>query len=265
MKISVLTASVRPEGLDIVYQCLKKQDFDPKDFEWVIVGNEEVCNFLDSETGDAPGYNLIYEADFRIKVVLERPKREGDFYNLTKSYNDLFKHASGELFVQWTDMTWAPTNVLTDFWKHYEKNPKGCVGGVGDQYEPGILGMGGEPIVNIWKDPRKRLDQGSFYEISPVDFEMCLASLPAEGVYAVGGMEEEFDRGAAIGEKCMCLRMDKLGYKFYLDQSIEYKALKHGRLNGTEEWNKAYEISCDLLAKYLPEINNGERIKLNYL
>ena len=125
--------------------------------------------------------------------------------------------------------------------------------------------MGGEPMVNVWKDPRKRQDFGSFYESEPIDFEMCLASIPIEAMKEVGGFDEDYDKGAAVGEKEVALRIDKAGYKFYLDQSIEYRAVKHPILNGTEEWDKHYAISCALLEKHIHEINNGEMLNLNYL
>ena len=198
-------------------------------------------------------------------MVQERPKRPGDFYNLTKSYNDLFKYADGQLAIMWTDLTWAPSTTLTDLWTHYEKNPRALVGGVGDQFEPGIVGMGGEPTVQVWADPRKRTDLGSFYEISPVDFEMCLASIPIQAVYDVGGFDEAFDLYAALGEKELCQRIDKLNYKFYLDQSLIYKAFKHPRLKGQTEWDKHYFEGCQYMEKCLKEINNGTRLKLNYL
>lgn len=254
MKISVLTASVRPEGLDIVYQCLKKQDFPHDQFEWIVVGNHDL-NMIAS-------FDCFNTAGFPGRYFKERPKKEGDFYNVDKAYNDLYKNASGELAVMWTDLTWAPATVLTDFWTHYQNNPKACVGGIGHQYE--IVEMG-KPQVEVWHDPRARTDFGSFYEIYPIDFEMCLASIPTQAMKDVGGFEEDYDLGAAVGEKEVALRMDKAGYKFYLDQSIEYRAVKHPRLNGKEEWDKHYEVSCALLQHHLYEINQGRRLKLNYL
>lgn len=253
MKISVLTASVRPEGLDIVKKSLDKQDFPKEDFEWIIVGNQNVVDFAQQ-----------YQADYLIKLILERPKREGDFYNLDKAYNDLFEHASGELAIMWTDMTWAPNDVLSNFWNHYQQNPTACVGAVGDQYDPTLIEFG-KPQVVVWKDPRKRLDQGSFYEIYPIDFEMCLASIPVKAVKEAGGFDEKWDEFAALGEKELCLRMEKLGYKFCLDQSIEYRALKHDRLHGKHLWDEKYELGCKYFEKCLQEINNGSRLKLSFL
>ena len=245
MKISVLTASVRPEGLDIVKNCLDKQDFPHDQFEWIIVGNKEVYDYASKwhETGD-----------YWVNVVLERPKKEGDFYNIDKAYNDLFKNASGELAVMWTDLTWASPTVLTDFWTHYQKDPNICVGGVGDQYlEEGEFRI---PKIMVWKDPRSRTDYGSFWEINPIDFEMCLASIPVRAVKEAHGWKEKWDQFAAMGEKELCLRMDKLGYRFFLSNVIEYKAIKHPRIK-PEEWDVRYEAGCEYMRECISNINQG--------
>ncbi|MEK6881160.1 MAG: hypothetical protein AABY22_16185, partial [Nanoarchaeota archaeon] len=112
IKISVLSASVRPDGLDIVKNCLDKQDFLKEEFEWVVVGNKEVCEKMGHQYSSHQILRVVQEKPFRIVVIKEREKREDDFYNIDKAYNDLFKNASGELGVMWTDLTWAPTTVL---------------------------------------------------------------------------------------------------------------------------------------------------------
>ncbi|MEK6880163.1 MAG: hypothetical protein AABY22_11165, partial [Nanoarchaeota archaeon] len=204
IKLSILTASVRPEGLDIVYQCLRKQDFDPKEFEWIIVGNTEVHEYLihqpweDHYVQDGDLFAFTLEGGFQIRALTEPSKRKGDFYNLTKSYNLLFNNANGELAVMWTDLTWAPSDVLSLFWQHYQNNPNICVGAIGHQYEKVEMN---KPQIEIWHDPRARTDYGSFYEISPIDFEMCLASIPVQAVKDVGGWDEHWDMYAATGEK----------------------------------------------------------------
>ena len=236
MKISCITPSVRPEGLEIVKQCLESQDFSREDFEWL------VCSPFEYK-----------KADVWIK---ERPKRKGDFYNLTKSFNDLFQTAKGDLIISIVDLIWFPIDTLTNFWLHYEANPQACISGIGHQYEKVENGI---PEILIWKDPRARLDQGSFYEVFPIDIELCLTSLPRQAICEVGGMDEDYDRVAALGEKDMCLRMEKLDYKFFLDQSIEYRALKHPRLNGEETWNKYYEKGCQMFNEKILGLNNGKR------
>ena len=93
--------------------------------------------------------------------------------------------------------------------------------------------------------------------------ELCVASIPKQAIYDVGGVEEKFDMGAALSEKEMCIRINKAGYSFWLDQSIEYRALKHPRL--TPEWDEKYKIACAMYENYLHDILNGTRLKLDYL
>lgn len=244
MKISVVTPSVRPEGLKIVEASLQNQSYGwgkySGEVEWLVVSPfrpEVSCNWIP-----------------------EPDKKEGDMYGLNKAWNAAFKQASGELIVSFVDMTWAPPDALQQFWDHYEANPKGLVGGVGNQYAEVI---DGKPEIMIWKDPRMRDDLGSFYEISPIDLEFCLTSVPKQAIIDIGGWDEEWDKYAALSEKEACLRMDRLGYKFYLDQSIEYRALTHPRL--TTNWEERYQAGCDFMGKCIHEINEGRRLKLDFI
>lgn len=232
VKISVITPSVRKDGLDIVKKSLDNQTF--RDFEWIVVSPFEYKN-----------------CDLWIP---DPPKNEGDMYNLNKAWNAAFKQAQGKLFVSFVDMTWAPPDALQQFWDHYEANPQGLIGGVGNQYEEVI---DDKPEILIWKDPRMRMDQGSFYEINPIDLEFCLTSVPKQAILDCGGLDEEFDKVAALSEKDMCLRLDKLGYRFYLDQSIEYRALKHPRL--TADWEERYQAGVKMFQEKLHNLNNGIR------
>ena len=249
MKITVMTPSVRPEGLEIVRQSLEKQDFPKEDFEWVVCTPAPFPPIFDT---------VSMAGGVRSRWIEERPKREGDFYNLTKAFNDVFKNAEGELCIMAVDLIWFPADTLTNFWNHYEENKRACVGAIGHQYDPESVEMG-KPQVMIWKDPRARLDQGSFYEIYPIDFEMCLASMPRQMWVDAGGFDEDYDQVAALGEKDFCLRADKLGYKFYLDQAIEYRAIQHPRLNGKEVWDAKYEEGCKMFQDKIESLNNGSR------
>lgn len=248
MKISVITPSVRPKGLEIVKRSLDQQTF--KDFEWIIIG---------------PGGNHFSKRDaelfnYPVALLQDAPKKDGEMYKLNAAWNRGFRQAKGELIVSFVDMTWAPPDALENFWSHYQDNPRALVGGVGNQYEEV---QNGKPEIMIWKDPRMRMDNGSFYEINPIDLEFCLTSVPKQAISDIGGWDETWDKYAALSEKEACLRMDKLGYKFYLDQSIEYRALTHPRL--TKDWEERYQLGCKYMEKCLHEINNGTRLKLNYL
>jgi len=239
MKISIITPSVRLEFLDMIERCLARQTFS--DFEWLVVSPFEYKDAI---------------------WVQDPPMREGDYYRLNGAWNKGLRKAEGELFVSIVDGLWFPPDTLEKLWYHYEKDNKSCVTTIGHQYDQEV---NGKPEHMVWRDPRARLDQGSFYEVSPREMELCIASLPMEGVIEVGGFDEEYDKGCAVSEKELCYRLDSLGYKFYIDQTIEYRAIHHPRLGGSEKWDAGYEIACDLYAKHLQEIQAGTRQKLDYL
>lgn len=87
MKISVLTPTIRPEGLKIVQESLAKQTF--KDFEWLV------------EVG-----------------VPERG------HDLNAAFNRMLRRAKGELIVIYQDYIKAPPDYLQKFWDAYQKHPR---------------------------------------------------------------------------------------------------------------------------------------------
>lgn len=225
----------------MVAKCLKRQDFG--DFEWLIVCPERLFEEIDKHV---EGYNYI--------LVAEPHKRPGDYYRLSGAFNKGFQEARGELIVSVTDLIWFPPDTLSRFWSQYKHNALACVTAVGHQYD---RVDNHKPEGIMWQDPRARVDQGTFYQVSPADLEMCLASIPKQAVVECGGIDEEYDKGAAVGEKEMFWRLDKLGYQFFIDQSIEYRALHHPRLN--EKWDDAYKVSSWLFVDHMRQIEIGER------
>lgn len=86
IKISVLTPSIRPEGLKYNQESLERQTF--KDFEWL--------------------------------VELGIPGRGHD---LNAAYNRMLRRAKGELIVSMQDYMKAPPDWLEKWWKAYQENP----------------------------------------------------------------------------------------------------------------------------------------------
>jgi len=86
MLISVLTPSIRPEGLKIVQECLSEQTF--QDFEWL--------------------------------VELGIPKKGND---LNQAYNRMLRRAKGELMVSYQDFIRIKQDGLERFWKAYQDRP----------------------------------------------------------------------------------------------------------------------------------------------
>ena len=235
MKISVVTPTIRREGLDLILESLSKQTF--KDFEFI------VCSPF-------PVY------DERVRWIMERPKHEGDYYSLEKSWNDLFRNSKGELIVTVCDLEYIKPDALERLWARYEEDPCACVSGFGDQFKDVVNGVG---VNLVWSDIRPRVYAPS----NIVNFDQALCSFPRKAVFAVGGLEEDFDRVAANGEHEFCMRLVKFGYSLWLDPEIQYIAKFHPRIN--DKWDEMFKKGQDMLKIYEDLIINHNRLKLDYL
>lgn len=216
MRITVVTPTVRREGLDVIRRALSKQSFT--DYEWLIGAA------FDPEIQEA----TWIQDDFK-----------GGFWTLNRIYNRLFQKAKGELIVSWQDWIWAPADGLEKFWISYEAtNKQAVISGVGDQYER--LNKWGKPEVKIWSDPRKTDKNGSFYECYPNDAEWNWCAIPRASLLRVGGMDEGLDFLGYGGDQLQVgERMDALHIKFYLDQTNESYTIRHSRddFGGQEKWD----------------------------
>lgn len=236
--ISVITPSTRNDMLPIIEKCLKRQDF--QEFEWIVTSPIEITSVKPT------------------LLLVDPPMQEGDFYSLCKGWNQAYAHAKGELIVNIQDGLWFPPDTLSKFWFHYLNNPSGLFSAIGHQYDQ--MDDRGMPVNKMWHDPRAK-DNVTFEDVSPIEIEFCMSSIPKLALSECGGFDEEYDTCAAVGEKEMCMRLKKLNWKFYIDQTIEYRAIHHPRLN--DNWEKVYrEKSTPLFTKHMAEIANGTR-KLN--
>ena len=258
--ITVITPTVRPEMLQVIIKCLGRQDF--KDFEWIIITPENTK--LDLSSCYQNGLSFISAGDpGNMKWLIEPPKREGDFYRLSGALNKGFQESKGELVVVIMDGNWFPPDTLSKFWSHYQANPKGLIGSIGHQYDG--LDETGKPTDMMWQDPRARTDLGTFYEVAPSEIEFSMCSIPKQALLDCGGIDEDYDKGPAVGEKEMCWRLDKLGYKFYLDQTIEYRAIHHPRL--TNDWDDMYhKVTTPMFIEHMRQLSENRRLlKLDYV
>jgi hypothetical protein len=197
-KISVITCSVREEGIPLAEKALKRQTF--KDFEHIVQGREG--------------------------------SMEGNTWTLNQDYNIAIRKAKGDLIISWQDFTYAKPDTLERFWTHYEQEPRTLVGAVGNKYADDSW------TVMTWKDPRERDDQGPYYPCYFSDIEWNLAAIPKEAIYAVGGFDESMDKAYGMDAYSVNDRINLIGgYDFKLDQTIKSYSLEHGRLNGSA-WDK---------------------------
>lgn len=206
--ISVLTPTIREEGLPIVKKALDRQTF--RDFEWIIGSPFE------TKVG------IWVEDDFELGV-----------WTLNRIYNKMIKQAKGDLIVSWQDFTFADPDCLERFWNLYQAEPKTLVSAVGNKYEqvyPARVNM-------LWKDPRENNNNGSYYPCYFTDIEWNLCSVPKKALYDVGGFDEVLDfRGFGMDGYSVNERINDFGgYDFKLNQAIKSYSLVHGRI---ADWDK---------------------------
>ncbi len=220
-KISVITPTVRSEGLELVAKALRRQTF--RDFEWIISTPHKKTS-----TEYIPFIPVWPSLD--IKQLEDPEKQAGDYWAVYKAYNNAVKHAQGDLIVSWQDFTFADPHALEKFWNHYEADPKKIVSGVGNKYQDDSW------TVVTWKDPRERSDQGSFYPCYYNDIEWNFCAIPKAAMYAVGGFDEHLDKYSSLCGLDVLDRLNMLGgWEYFLDQTNKSYSLEHGRLPKWEE------------------------------
>lgn len=237
-KITCITPSVRPELLPIVEKCLKRQDFT--DWEWIITSPVEIKTVTPT------------------LLLKDPPRALHDFWSLCKGWNKSYAKARGELIVNIQDGIHFPPDVLSKFWFHYQNNKRTLVSAIGHQYEG--FDDRGVPLNKVWHDPRVKTGI-TFEEVPPSEMEMVMCSISKQALLECGGIDEEYDTCNGAQEKEMCWRLNKLNWDFYIDHTIEYKAIHHPRL--TDNWDKVYfEKTTPLFIRHMNELTNGTR-KLN--
>lgn len=228
-KISVITPTVRPEGLKLVEKALKRQTL--KDFEWIIIH---------------PKSSEIGTLGVPVVDVIEPEKQIGDVWTLNKAYNAAIRQAKGELIVSWQDYTYADPETLERFWTHYQQEPNVLVGAVGNKYEDDTW------TVKTWQDPRENNDNGVYYPVWFSDIEWNLNSVPKQALYDVGGFDEELDKYYGMDGYSVNARIARIGgYDFKLDQSIKSYSTEHSRLPDWEEKNAIHGPYQDRAKAYL--------------
>ncbi len=241
IKITVLTPSVRPESLEIIGRCLRRQDF--QEYEWLVVGPERIKDETE-----------VVLKPFPHTFLIEPPKKQGDYYALCKAMNLGFAKAKGELIIMIQDGIWFEPDLLSRFYSHYAHHPNGLFSAIGHQYS---VVENWKPEHLVWSDPRINALSSTFNEVSPNEIEFAVCALPRQATLDSGGIDETYDQGAAVGEKEICWRLQKLGYEFYIDTSIEYRAVHHPRLN--PEWDDKYAVSSKLFSEHMLQLHNNQR------
>lgn len=243
-RISVVTASVRPEGLGMVNACLTKQT--NQDFEWLIAMPEAML----------PAIRVTND---KTRVIAEPPKRDKDFYRLNGAWNALVREAKGELLVFCVDWIWFESDALERFWERYQEKTHVGVTSIGHHYRRVVRGR---PEVLWQMDTRPAqladIPVDTWEGYPPTMWENAFCSLPKKGVIEAGGFDEDFDRVAGNSEKEMAQRMYRCGYRFQMsvEPALEIRNFTHKKEVSAEEWDKAYKES---MAMWRPRIGSAAK------
>lgn len=219
VNISVITPTIRPEGLALLDKCLKKQTF--LSYEWLI------------------GSPFKPKVDFKHRWVQD--DFTGGVWTLNRIYNKLIREAKGELIVSIQDFIWFPYDTLEAFWFWYkEKGDKWCTTGSGHIYDQ--LDKYLKPYNMIWEDPRRQgmRKHGSNYECMHEDCEANFCAWPKQMFYDVGGWDEQLDfTGYGMDNLSVSERANDLGYRFWIDHTIECKGFRHER---PKDWDNKHNM-----------------------
>ena len=272
-KISVLTCSNRPGGVDVTWYSLKRQTF--RDFEWVFYDA-----LYEKRQKEVAGFT---KHDPRVKHYKQSPKDPQAKTWLAHAENGAIKRAQGELIVFLQDFIYIQPDALEKFWIQYQSNGKHFVTGVGGQYDnPGVNDIADPdgtftvfdkpfrdvPMNKVWQDPRQRTDLGSFYQCYPPDWEMNFCMCPKQMLYDIGGIDESYDFiGFAFDNCSVAERASMLGYIPFIDQTNESFSIN------SDAWSKSAAKTDENFiniathhANKMHQIRSGNNsVKLKYL
>lgn len=233
-KISVITPTIRTEGLLLIKKSLEEQTFN--DFEWLIVCPEDMAQTIKLSLAN------------NSRILKDPPKKEGDVWSLNKAYNEAIRRAQGELIVSWQDYTYARDDALEKFWYYFTKNPKALVSGVGNKYTTIFPTLG----EIVWKDPREVDQVSGLFACTPNNIEANFCSAPKAAFYAVGGFDEDLDKYFGMDALSVFDRLGMVGgWKFYLDQTNKTYSLSHSRIPMWEEKNAIHGPYRERRQRYL--------------
>lgn len=227
-KISVVTQTIRSEGLKIIAECLDFQSF--QDFEW-LVGSK---------------------FDPRLKQAKwVKDDFTGGFWTFNRISTKLCREAKGEIIVFWQDFIWGGPDTLNKFYINC-KTTNGAVSGTGHQYNK--VDEYGKPYNRIWEDPRKNSEKvfGSFYECQPNDWEINFGAISKDKLEKVDYFVDRADMiGYGADNVMLAEKLEREGIKFYLDHTCESFTLQHKRER--KDWDQFYIMNSDFFKqkKYL--------------
>lgn len=244
-KVSIITASRRPDGLVLSDKCLRASTV--QEYEWLICLPPDMAAKMKIH-------------DPRARIFADPPKREGDFYRLNAAWNLMIREAKADLLVFLCDWIWFEPQAIEQLIAHYEDDRNRGVSSIGHHYRKLINGR--PELLWTFDDRPTQLDSQAEdrWKINYMGMELALAALPKAPLLEVGGFDEEYDKHFGMSEKEACLRMHKVcGTTFILDRTRTHRTYSHNREWTPDEQKARYLGAVKLFSQHAKKIATGER------
>jgi len=198
--ISIITPSVRPEGIEIVDKSLCSQSY--KDFVWYI--------------------GSPFEPNTKHPHVWVKDDFVGGFWSLNRIYNKMLSCVKDGYVVSWQDHTGGPSNLLDSLMQNMKTDR--------------IISVAGNKLDG-WIDPRIDMTRDDLHVCSFSFIEFNLAIIPLKAIADVGFFDEEADflYFGMDGYSVMDRINEMGGYTYYLMQNPVTTSEVHGR---AKDWEK---------------------------
>jgi len=270
-RLTVITPTVRPGGIDIMWKGLKNQTFT--DFRWLIV--DEIRRQAEI---------LDYTKDDRVMWLLSPPKKPGMFWNLDQSNNYAIKHTKSELVVILQDYIYLLPNALEKMIANYDRLKQFSgdlsITGVGHKYRiPSIKVISKTHPITCYdrdisrlnfsdfeifdKDPR--MQNRGLHVCNPIEWEESFCLFSRNLAYELGGFDEDFDAGWGYDNVNFAERISALGYFLWLDETNEYFCISHEDIFKELDIKECAPNNEDLWKKKLDSIRDRKEVRLDYL
>ncbi len=268
-RISVVTVTNRPGSIDILWDGLQQQKF--YDFEWILC--DELFDWRKREVSE-------YVNDSRLHHILA-PQKEGDLWNLNKSYNEALRHCSGTFIVSLQDYIWIPVDGLAKYWDVYQRfGPRAFIAGVDSFYALPAPVHDSKGKITIFERPYlgkptlqthlgfRLKGERRIEEAKPKLWELNWSGAPLQAFYEIGGFCEKHDSEFySCDNLTVAFCAQKIGYQFYIDKtnecySIDHEGIfpkpidwekRHGKFGPWDQWYEEWEKKGNPRFPYLIE------------
>ncbi len=174
IRISVITPTIRIDGLKVIQESLARQTFDKDSFEWLV------------EVGIP-----------------------GNGHDLNAAFNRMLKRARGSLIVILEDHTKILDDGLQRFWDAYQANPRTFL-----TAPLGKVANWGDSPKWDWRASKQSASQTDYTDCHWNTWEIDWGCAPKSALYEIGGFDEELDRFWSADNVNVGKRAQLAGYDF---------------------------------------------------